>query len=341
MILEETARAQGAKHPSTCEWRQQDTANGELETKTNRVTGEEWIFAYDALGNLLSVGLPNGDLVEYLVDGMGRRVGKKKNGTLQKQWIYRNALKPVAELDGSGALVSEFVYGTKSNVPDYVRRGGATYRVISDQLGSPRYVVNVADSGDVPFTATYTSFGEVTGTGLAWMPFGFAGGIYDGESGLIRFGKRDLDPTIGRWTAKDPIRFNGGQGNLFSYVDGDPVNRIDVDGRFAPGAAAGAGAGAGFAAGAAAGAAAYAFGYYVLGPIIFAIENANANDEARASSCNGGTLPPPPPDNCSEQCLPYLGKGADYVGSDGHVYKNDLGGQWAFQRCVAECRGLQ
>src|SRR4029079_6350626 len=53
------------------------TANGDLETKTNRDTGEAWLFQYDALGNLLSVGLPNGDLVEYLVDGMGRRVGKK------------------------------------------------------------------------------------------------------------------------------------------------------------------------------------------------------------------------------------------------------------------------
>jgi RHS repeat-associated protein len=119
--------------------------------------------------------------------------------------------------------------------------------------------------------------------------------MYDGDSGLIRFGKRDLDPTIGRWTAKDPIRFNGGQGNLFLYVDGDPVNRIDVDGRFAPGPAAGAGAGAGFAAGAAAGAAAYAFGYYVLGPIVFAIEDAKANDEARqASSCEGAPSPEPP-----------------------------------------------
>ena len=134
------------------------------------------MFQYDALGNLVSVGLPNNDLVEYLVDGLARRVGKKKNGALLKQWIYGNALKPVAELDGAGALVSEFVYGSKSNVPDYVRRGGATYRVISDHLGSPRYVVNVSNASDVPFTANYTSFGEATGTGLEWMPFGFAGG---------------------------------------------------------------------------------------------------------------------------------------------------------------------
>ena len=58
------------------------TANGEMETKTDTCTGEAWLFAYDALGNLLSVGLPDGDLVDYLVDGMGRRVGKKKNGVL-------------------------------------------------------------------------------------------------------------------------------------------------------------------------------------------------------------------------------------------------------------------
>jgi YD repeat-containing protein len=64
--------------------------------------GDDWAFQYDALGNLLSVGLPNGDLVEYRVDGLGRRVGKKKNGVLLKQWNYCDALKPVAELHGGG-----------------------------------------------------------------------------------------------------------------------------------------------------------------------------------------------------------------------------------------------
>ncbi len=147
----------------------------------------------------------------------------------RKQWIYRDALKPLAELDGSGALVSEFVYGSKGNVPDYVRRGGATYRVISDHLGSPRYVVNVVNAGEVPFSASYTSFGEVTGTGLGWMPFGFAGGIYDGDSGLVRFGARDMDPTIGRWASKEPLRFEG-ERNFFVYALNDPINYVDPTG---------------------------------------------------------------------------------------------------------------
>jgi RHS repeat-associated protein len=154
---------------------------------------------------------------------------KKKNGVLLKQWIYRDALKPVAELDGTGALVSEFVFGSKSNVPDYVRRGGNTYRVVSDQLGSPRYVVNVSNASDVPFTATYTSFGVVTGTGLDWMPFGFAGGHYDPDTGLIRFGARDYDPQVGRWTAQDPLRFDAGS-DFYSYVLLDPVNGVDSSG---------------------------------------------------------------------------------------------------------------
>jgi RHS repeat-associated protein len=209
------------------------TANGELETKTNTETDEEWLFQYDALGNLLSVGLPNGDLVEYLVDGMGRRIGKMKNGVLLKQWVYRDALKPVAELDGSGALVAQFAYGSKGNVPDYVRRGAATYRVISDHLGSPRHVVNVADPNDVPFQASYSSFGEVAGAGLDWMPFGFAGGIYDGDSGLVRFGARDYESMIGRWVSKDPMRFDAGDGpNIYVYAGNDPINFIDENGRF-------------------------------------------------------------------------------------------------------------
>jgi RHS repeat-associated protein len=54
--------------------------------------------------------------------------------------------------------------------------------------------------------------------------------LYDEETGLVRFGARDYDPTVGRWTNKDPIRWEGGQANLYVYVGNGPVGSIDPTG---------------------------------------------------------------------------------------------------------------
>jgi RHS repeat-associated protein len=61
-------------------------------------------------------------------------------------------------------------------------------------------------------------------------PFGFAGGLYDKDTGLVRFGARDYDASVGRWTSKDPIRFGGGSIGLYVYAVNDPVNQLDSRG---------------------------------------------------------------------------------------------------------------
>ena len=63
-----------------------------------------------------------------------------------------------------------------------------------------------------------------------FQPFGFAGGLYDRDTGLTHFGARDYDPFTGRWTAKDPIDFRGGDTNLFNYVWANPMKWIDPPG---------------------------------------------------------------------------------------------------------------
>lgn len=203
-------------------------ANGDLTSKV--VGGQATSYQYDVQGNLLAVGLPNGQQVSYLVDGQNRRIGRLVNGTLTQGWLYEDDLRPAAELNASGAVVSRFVYATHVNVPDYMVKNGVTYRIITDQLGSVRLVVNTS-SGQVAQRIDYDSFGHVTqDTNPGFQPFGFAGGLYDPATGLVRFGARDYDAETGRWTTKDPIGFAGGDGNLYSYVSNDAVNLVDMKG---------------------------------------------------------------------------------------------------------------
>ena len=72
----------------------------------------------------------------------------------------------------------------------------------------------------------------VSDSNPGFLPFAFAGGIYDGETGLVKFGARDYDAELGRWLDKDPTGFSGSQ-NLPSYSQNDPINRIDADGNSA------------------------------------------------------------------------------------------------------------
>src|SRR5437762_1772034 len=74
----------------------------------------------------------------------------------------------------------------------------------------------------------YDEFGNVLlDSNPGFQPFGFAGGLYDLSTKLVHFGSRDYDAEIGRWTAKDPIAFGGGDTNLYGYAVNDPVNGID------------------------------------------------------------------------------------------------------------------
>jgi RHS repeat-associated protein len=224
------------------------TANGELQSKT--INGQTTQYTYDALGNLRQVALPSGTVIEYVVDGKNRRIGKKVNGTLVQGWLYQDQLKPIAELDGSGNVVAQFIYAScgaggcstggcgsggcgHGNVPQYMVKGGVTYRILSDHLGSPRVVVNTTDS-TIAQRMDYDEFGNVlVDTSPGFQPFGFVGGLYDQHTKLTRFGARDYDAETGRWTAKDPIRFESLDMNLYGYVLQDPINAIDPSGNIA------------------------------------------------------------------------------------------------------------
>jgi RHS repeat-associated protein len=145
-------------------------------------------------------------------------------------FLWQSRLRPVAELDGQGKIVGRFVYATAVNVPEYMERDGKIYRIIADHLGSVRLVIDVS-TGQIAQRMDYDEFGSVLqDTAPGFQPFGFAGGLYDPQTKMLRFGARDYDAVTGRWTAKDPILFHGRQTNMYTYVANDPLNNSDAKG---------------------------------------------------------------------------------------------------------------
>ena len=206
------------------------TDNGEIATMSDAATGDGTSYTYDVFGNLRSVTLPDGRAITYLYDASQRRVAKEVDGVRERAFIYLDGFRPLAELDASGAITSLFVYGSRQHVPDYLIKGGRTYRVLTDHLGSPRRVVDAA-TGVVEQEIVYDAWGRVqSDSNPGFQPFGFAGGLVDADTDLILFGWRNYDPVCGRWTSRDPIAFAGGDANHYAYVHNDPVNLIDPQG---------------------------------------------------------------------------------------------------------------
>ncbi len=208
-------------------------------------------YTYDELGELRTYQY-NTTTVTGHYDAARRLVSLEGTGLSTQRFIYRDRLRPIAWRSGTVRTLV-FGYGAHEQTPDliYENTDGAgayenVYRVVYDELGSVRLVVNVA-TGAVVQRIDYDVWGRPTyavGNAL-FQPLGFAGGIWiptpdaaaasptaASPSGLWHFGARDYDPTIGRWTAKDPAGIAGGW-NLYEYCGSDPVNCTDPTGLFA------------------------------------------------------------------------------------------------------------
>ena len=194
---------------------------------------ERATYSYDHFGRLVGVtldaaadGSPD-TVISYTLDALGRRVAKAINGVTTRRWLYGSFLYPSVEFDGDGIPVAYFV----GNVIIKVNSGAddGTYRLIRDHLGSVRSVVNVG-TGEIKQRLDYDSYGNVTlDTNPGFQPLGFAGGLYDIHTELVKFGFRDYDSATGRFITKDPIGLSGGV-NVYLYAFSDPLNNLDITG---------------------------------------------------------------------------------------------------------------
>ena len=183
-------------------------------------------YDYSSRGELLSATLPDGRIIEYVHDPLGGRIAKKINGVIVEKYLWQGLTRLLAVYDGSNSLTQRFEYAD-GRMPVAMTKGGSTYYLTYDQVGSLRVVADA--SGNVVKRIDYDSFGNIIDdTNPAFeVPFGFAGGLHDRDTGFVRFGYRDYDPDTGRWTAKDPIFFNGGDTDLYGYCLNNAINFFD------------------------------------------------------------------------------------------------------------------
>jgi RHS repeat-associated protein len=202
----------------------QYSLDGFLTNKTNGTNQTSYV--YSSRGELLRVDLPDGRVIEYVHDPLGRRIAKKVNGAITEKYLWQGLTRLLGVYDGSNSLLMRFQYAD-ARMPVAMTKGGATYYLTYDQVGSLRVVAD--SSGNVVKRIDYDSFGNIIDDSapLFAVPLGFAGGLHDRDTGLVRFGFRDYDPDVGRWLAKDPILFAGGDIDLYGYVLDDPINLVD------------------------------------------------------------------------------------------------------------------
>jgi RHS repeat-associated protein len=187
------------------------------------------VFRYTARGELLQATV-GGHAITYTYDGFGRRVTRKDDsGTYQYFYGNPEEFFEITAVRGPSGILSVYYYD-EDGFLFALQRGSTWYYTATDQVGTPRVVSDA--TGSPVRTLGYDSFGKVIAdSNPAFdLPIGFAGGLTDGDTGLVRFGYRDYEAEVGRWTARDPVFFGVDQFNLYAYVSNDPVNFRDPEG---------------------------------------------------------------------------------------------------------------
>ena len=198
--------------------------NGNLTSKT--AGGVTTTYSYDALNRLIQVS-DGANTTAYIYDGSGNRLAKTYNGA-QTRYL-REGGQVFCTLDGAGSVKS---YNIFAGVLLYSLDAAGTIAVYHDDVRGSVTAITDATQGIVRAYA-YDPYGKVIGSsGTLAGDVRFVGthGVTADENGLYHMQARYYDPEAKRFITEDPIGLSGGL-NLYGYVGGDPVNRIDPTGQ--------------------------------------------------------------------------------------------------------------
>lgn len=249
-------------------------------TRTPFVAHNPESFAYDADGNLIddaqwhyswnaenrltaletsvgaaAAGVPR-HKIEFLYDGLGRRVSKKVSGWDGANWILTGATLFVydgsnllAELDAlhGNSVIRNYVWGNdlSGTLEGAGGIGGVlaftanfagqseTHYFAYDGNGNVTALITAAN-GSVAARYGYSPTGKTLvadGTAADDNPIRFSTKYGDPETGLLYYGYRYYSPGTGRWLGRDPLGENE-SANLYTAVGNDQIDHCDFNGLY-------------------------------------------------------------------------------------------------------------
>lgn len=231
-------------------------AEGNLISKIEPF-GKQWRYEWNGAGMLIRVIRPDGGVIIFKYDALGRRISKSFGSKMTK-WIWdgNNPLHEWVEFDETFAIdssnssvrnvreiaiskqVSElskisahgppesgskeqpitWIFDPDTFSPAAKIIGDRSFSIITDHLGTPTLMVD--DHGREIWSASISVWGRVRNQKgeKNHCPFRWPGQYEDEETGLYYNGFRYYDPTSGQYMSQDPLGLKGAMPNLYSYV---------------------------------------------------------------------------------------------------------------------------
>ena len=200
--------------------------------------GESFVFVYNNRNRMASVtrnGLAYATYGYNALEQLTTRSTAASGGPVgQVAYIYDLDGHLIAEADAAtGATTRDYIWAaandnTPVDLPLAVAEAATLYMVHSDHLGRP---IRMTDSTKATvWQAQYKPFGEpVTISGTKANNLRFPGQYFQIETNLAYNWHRHYDPTTGRYTQPDPLRFVDGP-NVYAYAGSSPFMETDRSG---------------------------------------------------------------------------------------------------------------
>jgi RHS repeat-associated protein len=214
---------------------------GNQERRTKIATGEVTEYFWDHRNRLITVKqrASAGGMIQWQVDygydAFDRMIsrtldadGQGGGGAVTTFFVY-DGLQVVLALSPNGTVERRMLWGPAVDQLLASEDAGGVKWALADQLGTVRDVVD--SSGILITHRKYDAFGNLVSgsTDPGWY-LGYTGRFFDLATGLQWNWQRWYDPKTGRWLSQDPIGFEGGDTNLYRYVENGPTNATDPTG---------------------------------------------------------------------------------------------------------------